>query len=307
MKRTARVGVVAAVVAMCLGVGIIGAIKRDPARIASEKADERDSSPIVAMARGEVDVEGGIIHIVTLRSGLIEKVNVGEGDEVTAGQTLAVLDKRAAELQVDSARAALAAARAHEKLLQTRQKLAQRQVGRVEQANAENASSPQSLDEARETLAIIDAEIAGSEAAVQAAVTQLNAMQMDLEMRTVRAPVAGRVAQRSAAARVSAQVQEGAELFVIVPNARRIVRAHIEEDFARLVQVGMLAEIRASSDDGPGYPAEVLRVGDILQRRDVDPTSNQRHDVRVLDCTLSVATPQLRIGQSVLVRFLRKS
>lgn len=304
MKRTALIGI-GGTLAVAVAAWAVGTILRDPAA-AMPQTEGEAHSPVVAIARGEVDVDGGLVRIVALRSGQLAEVKAREGDEVTLGQILATLDSRSSQLQVDSARAGLAAAQARARLLQVRQALAQRQAVRVEQAAADNAASPQALDEAREAAASFDAEIASTQAAVQSATTQMAAAQLDLEARTLRAPVAGRIVARLATAHPSLTVPEGTELFVLLPHAQRVVRAQIDEDFASQIQVGMLAEIRPNSDQGPGYPAKVLRVGEVLRQRSMDTANDQRHDVRVLDCLLSITEPDLRIGQPVLVRFLRR-
>jgi macrolide-specific efflux system membrane fusion protein len=299
--RTVAVATLAGVL-----VWFIAAPARAPA-VAAPHDEDRPTSGVVAIARGEIDVDGGLIRIVTARAGRIAELMAGEGDQVAIGQILATLDSRATQLQMESARAALETAQTHARLLQVRRKLARRQLQRVEAAIAENASSPQALDEAHGALAAIDAEIADNQAAERSASIQLHAAQLDLEARTIRAPAAGRIAARPVALQPSLPVAEGTELFVLVPNAQHVVRAQIEEDFAGLIHIGMPAEVRASSDQGPGYPGHVMRVGEILQLRSMESAPDEKRDVRVVDCLLSVSAPELRVGQPVLVRFLRRT
>ena len=51
-------------------------------------------SPYIAMARGAVDVEGGLIRITAERDGVIKQVSAEDGDIVKAGQVLALMDER---------------------------------------------------------------------------------------------------------------------------------------------------------------------------------------------------------------------
>jgi multidrug resistance efflux pump len=192
-------------------------------------------------------------------------------------------------------------------LAQSKRALAERQRLRIQQAHDEDAASPQALDEARDALATIDAELAGAQAAIEAARIHVRSAELELDLKTVRAPIAGRIAEQSMATRASLPVHEGTELYLLVPSAPRVVRAQIEEEFSDQVHVGMRAEIFTDSNQDRRYPAQVLRVGDILRGRDADPLSNERRDVRMMDCLLSVTAPELRVGQRVLIRFLRSS
>ena len=261
----------------------------------------------VAMARGEVDVEGGVIHIVAPTDGRLADVRVAPGASVTANETLATFDTRAAALALDRARLAVRAAQARLQLAQSKRTRAQRQMARVQQAQDADAASPQALDEARDSLAISTAELADARASVDLARLQVRAAELDLDSKTVRAPLAGQIVERSLAARVSLPVREGTELFLLVPNGPRVVRAQVEEAFADNVHAGMRAEILADSNPQHPYPAQVIQIGDVLRQHAPDPASNEPRDVRKMDCLLSVSAPELRIGQRVLVRFLRNS
>ncbi len=269
--------------------------------------DSAQADTPVAMARGEVDVEGGLIHIVAASDGRLAEIRVVAGDDVTPNQTLATLDSRAAVLALDRARLEVAAAQARVALAQSRHTNAERQRSRVQEAQDADAASPQALDEARESLAIVNADLASAQAAVEIARLQVRAAELDLDSKTVRAPLAGRIVERSIDTRASLQVHEGSELFLLAPHGPRVVRAQVDEAFADDVHAGMRAEILVDSNPQRRYPARVLRVGDVLRQRAPDPASSEPHDVRRLDCVLSVSAPELRIGQRVLVRFLRNS
>jgi multidrug resistance efflux pump len=262
---------------------------------------------VVAMARGEVDAAGGLIHIVAPSGGRLTEIRVVAGDNVMPNETLATLDSRAALLALDRARLEVAAAQARVALAQSRRVQAERQRSRVQEAQDADAASPQALDEARESLAIINADLADAQTAVKIAHLQVRAAEANLDLKIVRAPIAGRIVEQSLAARASQPVQEGAELFLLAPPGPRVVRAQVEEAFADNVRAGMRAEILVDSNPQRRYPAQVIRVGDVLRERTPDPASNEPRDVRRLDCVLSVTAPELRIGQRVLVRFLRTS
>ena len=279
-------------------------LQTDTTPLAAESAQ---ADMPVAMARGEVDVEGGLIHIAAASDGRLAEIRVVSGDDVTPNETLATFDSRAAILALDRARLDVTAAQARLALAQSRRLRAQRQASRVQEAQDADAASPQALDEAHESIAIVDAELANAQAAVEIARLQVRTAELELDSKTVRAPLAGRIAELSADARVSRPVHEGTELFLLAPHGPRVVRAQVEEAFADAVHAGMRAEILVDSNPQRRYPARVLRVGDVLRQRAPDPASSELHDVRRLDCVLSVSAAELRIGQRVLVRFLRNN
>jgi multidrug resistance efflux pump len=308
MRRASKLGqlIMVAVISIAGGCDSTAPISLQ-ADIASLSGDSTQADTLVAMARGEVDVEGGLIHIAAASDGRLAEIRVVSGDDVTQNETLATLDSREAVIALDRAQLEVTAARARLAMAQSRRLRAQRQVSRVQEARNADAASPQALDEAHESIAIVDAELANAQAAVEIARLQVRTAELDLDSKTVRAPLAGRIDELAADARASQPVHEGTELFLLAPHGPRVVRAQVEEAFADAVHAGMRAEIVVDSNPQRRYPARVLRVGDVLRQRAPDPASSELHDVRRLDCVVSVSAAQLRIGQRVLVRFLRNN
>ncbi|MFW8363517.1 biotin/lipoyl-binding protein, partial [Klebsiella pneumoniae] len=75
----------------------------------------------VAVARGRIDIEGGLLKLSMARAGTLASVAVHEGEQVKRGQLLASLDSRAAQLGVDAAKAQLKQAQAQLELLTIKQ------------------------------------------------------------------------------------------------------------------------------------------------------------------------------------------
>ena len=84
-------------------------------------ACSHDSSPPIAatpaaaytaVARGRVDVEGGLLNLGMARDGVLSTVPVHEGDQVKQGQLLATLDTEPAQLAVSAAQTQLQQAQA---------------------------------------------------------------------------------------------------------------------------------------------------------------------------------------------------
>jgi hypothetical protein len=94
-------------------------------------------------------------------------------------------------------------------------------------------------------------------------------------------------------------------LFQLLPDRPRIVRAELNEAYVDLVKPGMHAEVVRDSDQGTAVAAEVLRVGEVFgpSRLTDDPVERAgAHDV---ECVLRLDGGEFRIGQRVLVRFLK--
>ncbi|HJT96781.1 MAG TPA: HlyD family secretion protein, partial [Rhodanobacteraceae bacterium] len=127
----------------------------------------------------------------------------------------------------------------------------------------------------------------------------------ELDARTIRAPVDGRIARRSAHVGDVVSTESPAELFRILPNRPHIVRAELNESYVDKVRPGMEAEVVRDADPGTVHAARVLRIGDVFgpSRLADDPVERAgAHDV---ECVLLLESGDFRIGQRVLVRFRR--
>jgi multidrug resistance efflux pump len=262
-------------------------------------------SRYLAMARGEVDVEGGLVRVTAPRDGRIVEVAVEEGDEVKAGAVLARLDARQARSALDVAEAGHAEAQARVAVLKAKLPAAADAAKRVGEAARAGAATGQSADESATTLAVLKAEIAAAEAAVKVARAQAHAARTELDALTLTAPVAGRIVHRSAHVGDVVSTAAATELFRILPDRPRIVRAELNEAYVDRIRPGMRAGVVRDTDEGTAYPAKVLRVGEVFgpSRLTDDPVERAgAHDVT---CVLALEGGEFRIGQRVLVRFTR--
>ena len=262
-------------------------------------------SPYIAMARGQVDVEGGLIHILAARDGRIDEVRVEDGGTVNQGEVLALLDQRQARIGVGVAQANRAQAAAQVGVLKARLSAAETQVKRVGEAAGAGAASGQSADDAVAALAVLNAEIDAAEAGIAVARQRVDEAQAELDARVIKAPVAGRIVRRSVHVGDAVSAQLATELFQLLPDRPRIVRAELNETYVDLIKPGMQAEIVRDSDQGTAVRARVLRVGEVFgpSRLTDDPVERaSAHDV---ECVLQLDGTDFRIGQRVLVRFRR--
>ena len=271
-----------------------------------EGADSKPpESRWLAMARGEVDVEGGLVRVTAPRDGRIVEVAVEDGDAVKAGEVLARLDARQARSALDVAEAGSAEAKAKVAVLKARLPGAQDAAKRFGEAASAGAATGQSADESHTAVRVLQAEIAAAEAAVKVADAQAEAARAELAMLTLTAPIAGRIVRRSAHVGDVVSASAATELFQILPDRPRIVRAELNEAYVDKIKPGMRAEVVRDSDEGTAYPARVLRIGEVFgpSRLTDDPVERAgAHDV---ECVLALEGGEFRIGQRVLVRFAR--
>lgn len=266
-------------------------------------ANEAPASAWLAMARGQVDVEGGLVAIAASRDGRIDAVNVEDGDTVKQGDVLATLDPRQARITLSIAQANLAQARAQVDVLKAKLAPATQLAKRAGEAAAAGAASGQSADEATTNLAVLKSEIGAGEAAVAVAREHVDEAQAELDALTLHAPVAGRIVRRSAYVGDVVSAQAATALFELLPDRPRIVRAELNESYVDLVKPGMQAEVVRESGIGKAVPAEVLRVGEVFGPSRLTDDPIERAGVHDVDCVLRLSGGDFRIGQRVLVRF----
>ncbi|HEU4664881.1 MAG TPA: HlyD family efflux transporter periplasmic adaptor subunit [Dokdonella sp.] len=260
----------------------------------------------IAMARGQVDVEGGLVRIVAPRDGRVEEVRVEDGDAVAQGDVLAQLDRRQARIAVGVAEAGVAEANAQLGVAKAKLAPAAQTAERAAAAANAGAASGQAADDAGTALAVLKAEVAVAEAASKVAHARLDEARAELDARTITAPVAGHVVRRYVHAGDAVSAQAATELFQLLPDRPRIVRAELNEAYVDLVKPGMRADVVSDAGQGTAVVAEVLRVGEVFgpSRLTDDPVERAgAHDV---ECVLRLDGGTFRIGQRVLVRFRKQ-
>jgi RND family efflux transporter MFP subunit len=260
----------------------------------------------LAMAHGEVDVEGGLIRIVAPRDGRVDAVAVEDGARVERGDVLVELDRRQAQIALDIAQANLNQAQAQAKVLETRLEPAHIQAQRLREAAGAGAASGQAADDAASALASLEAEAQAAQAAVKVAQQHVEEARVELDARTIRAPTAGSIVRRAVHEGDAVSAQAASELFQLLPDRPRIVRAELNEAYVDLIKVGMRAEVVRDADQDRTTAATVVRIGEVfgVSRLTDDPL--ERAGAHEVECVLHLEGGDFRIGQRVLVRFVRE-
>ena len=302
MKPHRCASVVLAVTALALGACSSGGEQGAPAQTSAQ------ASPWLAVARGKVAVEGGMVLVAARTDGVVESVTVKQGDVVKRGQVLAALDARSANIAVASAEAGIEQAKAQLVGLQVSLKQAEQRAPRLAAAAKAGAATGEAAEQARSAVASLKARQAAAHAELDAARQKAAAARLDLDATTLRAPVAGTVVMRRVAIGQSVSASSGQPLFELLPDRPHIVQAQLDVDAAGAIRAGMRAEVVRDSGNGPAYEATVLWVGQVLQPAGLTQDPLERALANDVDCTLELAPAKqgqapLRIGQRVLVRF----
>jgi RND family efflux transporter MFP subunit len=264
------------------------------------------ASPYAAVARGKIDIEGGLLKLSMPRDGVVAEIKVHEGDRVKKGQLLAMLDTEPSKLAVTSAEAEQKQAQAQADLLEARMKAADQRAERLDAAAKAGAGDAQSADDAREASRQLQGELTNARANAALAAQKLAGARYELAQRSLLAPVDGEIVQRLIQPGATASPQ-GGPAFVLLPEQPRLVRAELNESFVRAVSPGMRAEVVDDSGSGmPNLTAHVLRIGTVFGASALEDDPLVRANTRTVECVLAFDQPppaSARIGQRVLVRF----
>lgn len=263
-------------------------------------------SNYTAVAKGKIDVDGGIIEVSARLGGTFRKVYVQEGDIVEARDVLAVQEDNEEQIALKSVNAQLMSAKATMNSLLLRKKIAQREYDRLKPLLTIDASSQLDLDRAMDDIDQITLDIELQEAAILRAQASVESAQFKLEQRTIRAPVAGRIIEAKARPGMGASTLNISAAFTLMPNTQKIVRADLDQNFVGAVKVGDKAIISPDANPETQYQGEVLRVGEIFGRKTTNDSSSMRggsNNDYVIEIVVAAGKIPLLIGQQVLVRF----
>lgn len=270
---------------------------------AQEDADRPDlvGPPIMAAARGVVDVPGGLLRVTSPRDGIVASLLMHEGDQVKAGDIMVTLDSGQELLSAKIASEEALQAEEQYKLLQMKMKNLSRQTDRVQRAAAGNAVSEQTLDEALSAKDSLAVELKVAASVLAAANMRRDIAAREVEMRTIRAPVDGLITRQGIKVGEFATANGGTEMFTVLPEGQKIIRAEIPEQFLDSVKPGLPVEVLAEDRTGQSYQGRISRVSPVLMQS--TGMTGERNDIRTATSIIMVSrdTP-LRVGQRVIIR-----
>lgn len=274
---------------------------------AHDSAPAPAAAPYAAVARGRVDVEGGLVRVTAALDGRISRVAVQEGQQVHRGDTLVELDDTKARLDVVAAEAALGEASAQIRSLESQLAAAETRATRLRAAADAGVADVQAADDAQAALRQLTAQKDIAAAARAAVEARLASARHAVELHRVTAPQDGQITRRMA--QVGGLATASAEgLLELLPQSPLVVRAELGDQRADAVKPGMAALISAEDDPDHGVAAHVLRISPISGPPRYEDDPQRRGSEHTVESVLAFdGKASLRVGQRVLVRIGGKS
>jgi multidrug efflux pump subunit AcrA (membrane-fusion protein) len=256
-----------------------------------------------AVARGRVDVEGGLVEMSVSREGVVARVAVREGQIVHKGEVLLELDATTARLNLQAADNELRQARAQENVLAGQYTAAVQRADRLLAAAKAGAGEGQLADDAKSAAAQLAAQREVVQTSIAGASVKQAAARYELQQRTLRSPQDGQLVHVAVQTGMSVSPQTPS-LLTLLPELPHIVRAELNESYVGQIQAGATALISAEDDADRSWPATVERVSAVVAPSQLEEDPQRRAAARTIECVLSLEpTATLRVGQRVLVRF----
>ena len=286
---------------------LLGACSRDAPAPAQSPSGKAGATAVgkVAVARGIIDVEGGLIALAPPVDGSITAAPVKEGATVKKGQLLLSLDGALLQQEVAMATADLALANDRLKGSQAQLRELERNAARLSTGASEGVSSNQQADAARQQLAGVRADVDVAGAQVDMAQHKLEHARLKLQQMSLSAPEAGTVVGQVPG--LGAFVQAGKPAISLLPARPLQVRAELSAAYADAVQVGMKATVVPDSDGAENTStlpsARVVRISPVFAQARL-PEDAGRGVAKVVECVLEFdGAAKARFGQHVRVEF----
>jgi len=314
------------------------------------RADLLQEASKRAVCAAFVDVEQGVTPLYPLSPGRVKAILVKESQKVKAGQTLFQLEDTLAKAQLEEARGAVKAATQqleqakmlvpqHEEKLVGQRSALKAKKSELESAEAklrlakkqfdsklispdEYLSGEKGVEAMREAIQIEEAKLRGLESLnpnspVLMASADLSIRQAQLEKAQfafdecfVKAPFDGEILRVLISPGETLGPNPRLPAMIICPDKPKIVRAEVEQEFARTVVLGQTAIIQddtALSQDS--WKGKVVKLGGLYtHRRSILMDPGQMNDVRTMECIIEIEPNDklrpLLIGQKMRVTLL---
>ncbi|WMJ68635.1 HlyD family efflux transporter periplasmic adaptor subunit [Stenotrophomonas sp. 24(2023)] len=270
-------------------------------------AEQKEATGRVAVARGIVDVDGGLIAMALPLDGVIASAPVKDGDKVRKGQVLLAQDDALVQQEIAVATADVQVADERLKAARAQLQDLQRNAARLATGASEGVSSRQQAEAATLQLADKQAEAGIAEAQRDMARHKLDTARLRLRQLSLVAPEAGTVVGQVPAA--GSYGQAGKPVLSLLPARPLQVRAELSAAYVDAVKPGMSAVVIPDRDgpdsDGPMPRAKVVRISPVYAQGRL-PADAGRGAPRVVDCILQFeGEAPVRFGQHVRVEFHR--
>jgi HlyD family secretion protein len=262
---------------------------------------------VVFASNGRVEGASETVDIGAGIDGVIAELRVHEGDQVNAGDVLAVIDRRELKAELSAARAALEAARQSRtrilrgSRIEDRERAdaevtaaqavvtqAQAQYRRSAQLFADRVVSKAEQDEAQRNLDVARAQLqaaqkraelvkapplpeeaAKADAEVRLAEQRIRVLEQMLEKSFIRAPTSGTVLRTFLHPGETFSTLVPQPIMRLADTSRLRVRAEVDERDVGRIFIGQRVLVRGEGWDGAPVPGRVSRLGAQMGRKSV--------------------------------------
>jgi len=227
------------------------------------------------------------VNIVPDVPGKVAKIYVKEGDRVEKGQLLAKLDTRAAELQLEQAKAGLAVAQANFNS-------ASKDWERIQELHEKGTVSPQQYEK-------VQLAYEAAKAQLQQAKSALNLARHQLEVSAMRAPFSGVITGKNINEgeyinpAMSGMGPGGSSVLTLMDLSKVKVRVNIPERDIGKIHVGQEAHITADP-----YPGRVF-IGRVSS---INPAADRMSRTFKVEITVPNGGLELRAGMYARVKII---
>lgn len=283
---------------------------------------------MTAAGPGLVEPLSEEIRVSAEISGRLARVLVDEGDRVTAGELLAVVDNGDFKARVASAEAELAVREAARQRVVNGARLQEREEAAAALAEAQAVLDNARADRARRENLLRERVVSKAEAddadrAERVARARVDAARQRLDLLTagsrdedkarahadvglararldearalygktlVRAPIAGVVLRRHRKAGESVSTQFDSPIVTLADDRVRRVRVDVDEADVGRIAVGQAAYVTADAFGDRRFPGKVVRIGHLLGRKNVRTDEpTERVDAKILETLVELA------------------
>ncbi|MGE0868569.1 MAG: efflux RND transporter periplasmic adaptor subunit [Kofleriaceae bacterium] len=211
---------------------------------------------------GELDADTA--DVAAFYAGRLVSVRVRVGDVVKQGDVIAELDPVDAREQIAQARAQAKAAAAERNRAKVERDAAQAEVARLEPLARDKLISELEIDRQRARAKALGATVESATAGEAEAQARVRLLEKRVVESVVRAPFAGRIAERFVDP--GAIVTAGARLVRLVATAPLRIRFEVPESEVARVTAGTMLTVMTKGGDGNGVSARVTGVASEVSR-----------------------------------------
>lgn len=229
---------------------------------------------------------GAQVNVSTRVSGRVESLLVAIGQEVKAGQVVAVIEHKDLQAKLDQAKAQL-----NEVQIQVDQ--ARIDLKRQVALKAEELVSQDAVDKARQQLDVLVARLESNRAQVATA-------QVNLDFATIRSPIDGVVATIATQQGETVAASLNAPTFMtVVDLGRLLVEDYVDETDIGLVKLGQKAFFTVEAFPERRFKAEVQAIRPAAKL--VDDVVYYTVDLKISDDYQGALKPEMTANVSVVV------